>query len=408
MSDSHVHHFPRLAQQRRLTHTPDQLHDLLSQARPWHRYAAVTTLAALSGLCVGLVMPRGPVPRLRRSPHDRGHSRRLRLGSDPPFPLGDVARPGRADLVFELARLGASGPTVDGISIDGLFGPPGLHCWTRLLRARRRAADNCRRLPRCRRATLRAGPAASVRSRIGLGCPPRRDRARRARSFRSRLPPREAGERAADPRRERPRRSGKHRVAGAGAVNGSEQWIEIRAWSPDKPILLSIPGGPGQSDLALSRPTVGTWRRTSSLSPGPARHRQVLRVVRPEDADPQAGGRRHDRAHQLPAQALRRAQDLPLRRVGWRRIGVLAVQQHPGLYHAWIGSGQRSTREKPTCASTRTCWPTRPSTMTRGSRATSRLRRAAVQERLCLRLRDGPVRQAGGRLHRAQGVHQRA
>jgi pimeloyl-ACP methyl ester carboxylesterase len=31
-----------------------------------------------------------------------------------------------------------------------------------------------------------------------------------------------------------------------------------RAWSRDKPVLLSIPGGPGGSDLAQSRPTLGT------------------------------------------------------------------------------------------------------------------------------------------------------
>jgi hypothetical protein len=51
-------------------------------------------------------------------------------------------------------------------------------------------------------------------------------------------------------------------------INGSDQWIEIRAWSPDKPVLLSIPGGPGGSDLAQSRPTLGTLPKTSSSSPG--------------------------------------------------------------------------------------------------------------------------------------------
>ena len=40
-------------------------------------------------------------------------------------------------------------------------------------------------------------------------------------------------------------------------IGGVDQWIEIRAWSADKPVLLSIPGGPGQSDLAVSRPSLG-------------------------------------------------------------------------------------------------------------------------------------------------------
>ena len=61
MSAPHVHHLPRLASPRRIAHAPNALRSLLSQARPWQRYAAVTTLAALSGLCVGLAMPRGPV-----------------------------------------------------------------------------------------------------------------------------------------------------------------------------------------------------------------------------------------------------------------------------------------------------------------------------------------------------------
>ena len=36
-------------------------------------------------------------------------------------------------------------------------------------------------------------------------------------------------------------------------IGGVDQWIQIRAWSADKPVLLYIPGGPGQSDLAISR-----------------------------------------------------------------------------------------------------------------------------------------------------------
>ena len=124
-------------------------------------------------------------------------------------------------------------------------------------------------------------------------------------------------------------------------INGSDQWIEIRAWSPDKPVLLSIPGGPGQSDLALSRPTLGTlakdfvvvsWdqrgigKSYASFDPKTLTTKQAV-------ADTIAltnylRKRFDERKIYLFGES------------GGSVIGVLAVQQHPELYHAWIGSGQ--------------------------------------------------------------------
>jgi pimeloyl-ACP methyl ester carboxylesterase len=124
-------------------------------------------------------------------------------------------------------------------------------------------------------------------------------------------------------------------------INGSDQWIEIRAWSPDKPVLLSIPGGPGQSDLAMSRPTLGTlakdfvvvsWdqrgigKSYASFDPKTLRTNQAV-------ADTIAltnylRQRFDERKIYLFGES------------GGSIIGVLAVQQHPELYHAWIGSGQ--------------------------------------------------------------------
>ena len=154
-------------------------------------------------------------------------------------------------------------------------------------------------------------------------------------------------------------------------VNGSEQWIEIRAWSPDKPMLLSIPGGPGQSDLALSRPTLGTlakdfvvvsWdqrgigKSYASFDPKTLTTKQAV-------ADTIAltnylRKRFDERKIYLFGES------------GGSIIGVLAVQQHPELYHAWIGSGQMvNLRQTDLIASTATCSPTPPPTMTRAWRA---------------------------------------
>jgi pimeloyl-ACP methyl ester carboxylesterase len=124
-------------------------------------------------------------------------------------------------------------------------------------------------------------------------------------------------------------------------IGGVDQWIEIRAWSPDRPVLLSIPGGPGQSDLALSRPTLGTLAKD-------------FVVV---SWDQRGIGKAYpsfDPARITTEQAVADAIELTnylRRRFDERRIylfgesggsviGVLAVQRRPELYHAWIGSGQ--------------------------------------------------------------------
>jgi proline iminopeptidase len=343
MSAPHVHHLPRLASPRRLAHAPDALRSLLWQARPWHRFAAVTTLAALTGLCVGVAMPRGPVTSTQALTV-------LIAGVLVGFTSGLILRsrwamlltPAAQILVFELVRLGASGPTVDGISIDGLFGPlsfvvgRGFYGLIGVLPmtvaansgaalARRSDSDRQRRVPSRIGLYVRRGVTAlAVLSVFGLvyllarpaSVPPIRDASGQV-------------------------------VPGSIAsleqvrINGSEQWVEIRAWSPDKPVLLSIPGGPGQSDLALSRPTLGTlakdfvvvsWdqrgigKSYSSFNPKTLTTKQAV-------ADTIAltnylRKRFDERKIYLFGES------------GGSVIGVLAVQQHPELYHAWIGSGQ--------------------------------------------------------------------
>ena len=301
-----------------------------------HRFAGVTAGAALSGLCVGLVMPRGPVTSgqaliLLAVGVVVGFASGLVLRSRWAMPLAPFAHVA----AFELTRLGESGPTVDAISLDGLFGPlafvvgRGFYGLVGVLPMTVAAAYGAV-LARPRPTSSfglyvrRAVAAAAALGVLGLvyllatpaGVPPVRD----------------AGGRV---------------VPGSVAslekvrLNGSDQWIEIRAWSPDKPVLLSIPGGPGQSDLAQSRPTLGTlaedfvvvsWdqrgtgKSYASYDPGKLSTGQAV-------ADTIAltnylRARFDERKIYLFGES------------GGSIIGVLAVQQHPELYHAWIGSGQ--------------------------------------------------------------------
>ena len=343
MSAPHVHHLPRIAPPQGIAHTLDDLRKVASQARPWQRLAAVMALAGLSGLLVALAMPRGPVTS--------GEALMLLIvGVLVGFASGLILRsrwamllaPVAQVLVFELARLGASGPTVDGISIDGMFGPlafivgRGFYGLVGVLPmvvaaaygtavARRAEPQQQRRLRSRIGLYLRRGVTAlAALAVLGLvyllvtpaSVPPIRDASGRV-------------------------------VPGSIAslekvrINGSDQWIEIRAWSPDKPVLLSIPGGPGQSDLALSRPTLGTlakdfvvvsWdqrgigKSYASFDPKTLTTKQAV-------ADTVAltnylRKRFDERKIYLFGES------------GGSIIGVLAVQQHPELYHAWIGSGQ--------------------------------------------------------------------
>ena len=290
-------------------------------------------------------MPRGPVTSGQALVLLGSGYSSASLRTDPAVALGDAARARAAQIVvFELARLGASGPTVDGISIDGLFGPLafivgrgfyGLVGVLPMVVAAAYGAAVARRLRVESRAASAALADRSVR-------PPRRDRARRARRPRARLPARNS-RRACRRSATRAARSLPGSIASLEQVriNGSDQWIEIRAWSPDKPVLLSIPGGPGQSDLALSRPTLGTLAKDFVVVSWDQRGIGKSYA----SYDPKTLTTKQAVADTIALTNYLR-QRFDERKIylfgesGGSIIGVLAVQQHPELYHAWIGSGQ--------------------------------------------------------------------
>ena len=342
MSESHAHHLPRFALSRGRARLQARLRDLVSGAGPWRRFAAVGSLAAASGLGIGLAMPRGPVTSaqalvLLSTGIVVGFAAGLILRSRWAMLLAPVAQV----VLFELARLGASGPTVDGISVDGMFGVlafivgRGFYGLVGVLptivaaacgaavarRSEHRKRGLWSRIGLYLRRCVTAFAVLAVLGLVYLLLKP------------ATVPPiRDAGGKV---------------VAGSIAslekvrINGSDQWIEIRAWSPDKPVLLSIPGGPGQSDLALSRPILGTLAKDFVVVSWDQRGIGKSHA----SYDPKTLTTKQAVADTITLTNYLR-QRFDERKIylfgesGGSIIGVLAVQQHPELYHAWIGSGQ--------------------------------------------------------------------
>ncbi len=125
-------------------------------------------------------------------------------------------------------------------------------------------------------------------------------------------------------------------------LGGTEQTISIRAADPKKPVLLYLSGGPGQSDLAFARVLLepleqdfvvvawdqrGTGRSYGALDPT-ADLTLEQAVADTIELTEYLRARFDEQAIYLLGES-------------WgTTLGVLAVQQRPDLYHAYIGSGQ--------------------------------------------------------------------
>lgn len=125
-------------------------------------------------------------------------------------------------------------------------------------------------------------------------------------------------------------------------LGGAAQSIMIRAADPDDPVILYLAGGPGQSDLALTRAVIGGWERDfvwvgldqrGNGKSYPAIDPVSSMTVEQAVAD----------VVELSEHLRQRFDEDRIYLMGesWGTIlGVLAVQQRPDLYHAWIPSGQ--------------------------------------------------------------------
>ncbi len=125
-------------------------------------------------------------------------------------------------------------------------------------------------------------------------------------------------------------------------LGGADQAVMIRAADPSAPVILYLAGGPGQSDLALTR------AQTSELE------RDFVWV----GLDQRGNGKSYPAIDPVAAVTVEQGvsdvielteylrdrfdeRKVYLMGESWGTIlGVLAVQQRPDLYHAWIPSGQ--------------------------------------------------------------------
>lgn len=125
-------------------------------------------------------------------------------------------------------------------------------------------------------------------------------------------------------------------------LGGQDHTVLIRAADPDKPVLLYLSGGPGQSDLALSRVLAGGWVNDFVFV----------------DLDQRGNGRSYPAIDPVSSMTLDQAindvieltgylcerfdeQKIYVMGESWGTIlGVLAAERRPDLYHAFIGSGQ--------------------------------------------------------------------
>jgi pimeloyl-ACP methyl ester carboxylesterase len=125
-------------------------------------------------------------------------------------------------------------------------------------------------------------------------------------------------------------------------LGGHDQWISVRTTDPDAPVVLWLSGGPGQSDMAFTRALFDTiaedvvfvnWDQRGAGKSRPALDPASTWTLDQAVAD----------TIELTNYLRDRFDEEKIYLVGesWgTTLGVLAVQQRPDLYHAYIGSGQ--------------------------------------------------------------------
>jgi pimeloyl-ACP methyl ester carboxylesterase len=314
-------------------------------ARPFIGAAAATGSGLVVGLLSAQFLPRGPVTA--------GQGLAVMLSGLALGLVAGFAWPSRAAgllamlaymAAFEIGRLSAVGPTVDGIRLDNTFGilalvlGRGLHGLLVVIPLVLGA-----KIGRAVATRLTASEPSSPFSRrrwmtgdgVLLG-------------FESILTVGLAGL-VAWPATTPPilGDDGKP-VAGSIAelatvrLGGEDQVVMIRGASPDKPVLLYLSGGPGQSDLALARVLSSGWTKDFVVA----------------DWDQRGNGKSYAAFEPAATMTLDQAvsdtielteylrtrfaeQKIYLMGESWGTVlGVLAVQRRPDLYYAWLGSGQ--------------------------------------------------------------------
>ncbi len=239
--------------------------------------------------------------------------------------------------VFELARLGVSGPTVDGIHPGSMYGViafvvgRGFHGLVVLVPmavgsllgvelAFRRGRRGATRLGIGGWGAAGLGSAGIIGLAVLIAIPP------------STAPI--LGSNGGSP-------SGSIAELTSVRLGGQDQALMIRGRSEDNPVLLYLAGGPGGSDLGAMRRDVGlesnfvvvTWEQRGVGKSYAALDPTDTLTVNSMVSD----------TVELTNYLRHRFDEEKIYLVGnsWGTIlGVRAVQAHPELYHAWIGVGQ--------------------------------------------------------------------
>jgi len=125
-------------------------------------------------------------------------------------------------------------------------------------------------------------------------------------------------------------------------LGGREQAISVRAADPDNPVLLYLSGGPGQSDIAFARAllepltqdfVVVVWDQRGSGKSYPALDPTSTFTLEAMVDDTIA-------LTELLRDRFAEEKIYLLGESWGSTLGVLAVQERPELFHAYIGSGQ--------------------------------------------------------------------
>jgi pimeloyl-ACP methyl ester carboxylesterase len=307
----------------------------------WLRLTLATGVSALAGLLVAVVMPRGPATTAQALAA-------MAIGLGVGLVAGLALRSRWALLLapmahvaaIELTRLPVAGPTVDAIRLDTAFGVlalllgRGFHGLVGLLPmllgaslgaaiARRRAGQ-----PRSRRGGARLRRAVVALSALGLVA------LAALIAMPASTPPILGADGQPVP--------GSIAELTAVRLGGVEQAILIRAHSPDRPVLLYLSGGPGQSDLGWSRVYFGELTRDFVVvgwdQRGAGKSYAALDPTSSWTLE-QAVSDTVELTNYLRARF--GEEKIYLMGESWGTVlGVLAVQRHPELYHAWVGSGQ--------------------------------------------------------------------
>lgn len=312
----------------------------------WEGASFAAGVAAVAGLFVALLMPRGPMTG--------GEALALMaVGAAIGIIAGFIMRTGWAMLLapaalliaFELGRLGAEGPLVDGIRLDGTWGIAALMLGRGFF-----ALIGI--LPMMVGASIGSSIAGYLSGTAGR----RAMRFGTARYYarRSLLALTVAGVLILALALARPGSTpaitGENGAELAGSIatletielGGSEQAIMLRGHDVNNPVLLSLAGGPGGTDLAYTRVlldeieqdfVVVSWdQRGVAKSYGAL---DPITKMNPEQAVADT--------IELTNYLRQRFDEDKIYLMGesWGSIlGILTVQERPDLFHAYIGTGQ--------------------------------------------------------------------